>query len=131
MSLESWKQEFYPISAQALTLDHDIYPVPDLTLVEHDLRKWQGFTPENLAKHEITRRDIYSAALTGSEACALCQVHVLGGTWEDCGTCPFVTVTGHTCGAPCDEYYDNGNPNLVIETLVHIQTTLKTKALGG
>lgn len=44
MSIESWKEEFYPISA------HKVLPFDAL---EHSLRKWQGFRYENLAKHDL------------------------------------------------------------------------------
>lgn len=44
MSIESWKEEFYPISA------HKVLPFDAL---EHSLRKWEGFRDENLAKHGL------------------------------------------------------------------------------
>ena len=50
MSLESWKNEFYPVSAGALAATPG---VTDLQMVDHAIRKFEGLRLENLTKHDV------------------------------------------------------------------------------
>lgn len=92
MSIETWKSEFYPIDAS---------DVPESDALAHSLRKWEGLTPENLAKHGI-RRSMFGNLVDGQDqwfyvddgSCALCR-------WSpDCRRCPLVAANG---GLQCDQ----------------------------
>lgn len=88
MTVKTWISEFYP------------KPVKDTTpeeAVQHSLTKWEGLTPENLAKHNV-RINFYGTvtgqslddqhddiSMNGS-TCALCH-HFLNHDDEDMGPC--------------------------------------------
>lgn len=44
MSLETWKQEFYPVSAEEAVVDA-------IAAVNHSIKKWEGLRPNTLANH--------------------------------------------------------------------------------
>lgn len=44
MSLQTWKDEFYPVPASEPIGGHKAQ-------IEHSLRKWRGATKENTEKH--------------------------------------------------------------------------------
>lgn len=84
MSLETWKQEFYPTPASN----------PDCSPAEHSLRKWRGLLPRNLQKHGCRIRadgvmDIHHAPgdeglPLNDDTCALCRQHLDA----KCKSCP-------------------------------------------
>lgn len=86
MSLETWKQEFYPTPASN----------PDCSPAEHSLRKWRCLLPRNLQKHGCRIRadgvmDIHHAPgdeglPLNDDTCALCHIHIC--ICGDCTTCP-------------------------------------------
>jgi len=87
MSLQTWKNEFYPIPADKCRKKD---------AVVHSLRKWIGFRQENLARHGIATDDIEYAHLDGGKSCALCFFY--RNTKEECGNCPlFVARGGWEC----------------------------------
>lgn len=94
MTVESWKEEFYPIEADRC---------PKEEAIQHSLRKWSGLTENNLLKHEVKvdgARAIAGGAyvlpmnangLRGnhyveidSRSCSLCHHYNQG----DCSACP-------------------------------------------
>lgn len=99
MSLKTWQEEFYPIPADKTEFGDAL---------DHSLRKWEGTTPGNLAKHgvklngpELSDSDGYYMRLN-SDSCALCHWHynqeiAHRSASEACETCPIVTVTGSRC----------------------------------
>ena len=95
MSLESWKTEFYPISASDIATRQGITNV-DLTI--HALRKWIGMLPTNLKKHDL-RQDLCTLHddensdrfKLDSNSCSLCQLHLSSA---GCYTCPLAKVRG-------------------------------------
>jgi hypothetical protein len=93
MSFESWKAEYYPISARDLAVSE----ATDRELVAHALRKWRGLLPENLAAHGVVYDD---AELIDSmyygPSCALCQRY----TEPECAGCPLAQVLE---SPSCDE----------------------------
>ena len=48
MSIESWKEEFYPISAYEVAQNDD-----DLGMVNHCLQKWEGLKKSNCKNKPI------------------------------------------------------------------------------
>jgi len=92
MSLQSWKKEFYPVSASR---------VADKDALAHSLRKWQGLTRAALRKHKLVRcgdsigeeePDEYFPI--DSSTCALCKAfheELPGGA--SCGSCPLVGLS--------------------------------------
>lgn len=84
MSLKTWKEEFYPITA---------YECEKEDALNHSLQKWIGMCTKNLKKHEChidefgDVEDNYQAEhplSINDESCALCVHHL-----EDCcETCP-------------------------------------------
>lgn len=89
MSLETWKEEFFPHDPVAVSkLDN----LAQLTLA---VRKWTGLLPHNLAKHNgyQTRKDIYfppsSALSIDSNTCSLCHAYMDD---EDCEYCPLTEL---------------------------------------
>ena len=63
MSLETWKAEFYPVSA------HEAIG-SELEAAEHSLRKWQGRAEPNLEKHGMQVSGCQDIAAIGEDATA-------------------------------------------------------------
>lgn len=106
MSLESWKSEFYPITAESLE-DYS-----DRGMIEHAIKKWEGALPENTAKHGVCYEDhaiiFYEdhAIIFGEEVfnfgfkeCALCAAYS-DGKGNCSSDCPLVRI-----GEGCMEAY--------------------------
>ncbi len=130
MSLETWKQEFYPKPASETTPEE---------AVQHSLTKWEGLLPENLAKHNVRvdgmRRvvggeDEVGCISIASETCSLC-FHHFGPEKRDqpqCGTCPLFQIRGTPCDrmrndevgkhSPWGAFSYTRNPEPMIEWLV-------------
>ena len=116
MSLQTWKNEFYPIPADKCRKKD---------AVVHSLRKWIGFRPENLARHEMGVLDIMGRGPLGADGCALCHKFEFG----DCELCPLALARdGVPCNDANDEYgedsespyshfLDNGDPEPMIAFL--------------
>lgn len=118
MSLESWKEEFYPVPANE---------VSEADAVKHSRRKWIGLRPENLIHHKVWMHD---SKLTGkdgtleinSESCALCH-HYLDPT---CKECPLRKLLGRPCdivGKPYEVFFRRYDPELMITALEQIGDT--------
>lgn len=111
MSLQTWKAEFYPTYAKAVSGDDAI---------AHSLRKWRGLTPENVAKHELHYSSVNAVLVEheglgrfdiGGDTCALCYWHHADDPDEDedgeevwCAKCPLAIVRG---GKACDQERDD------------------------
>ena len=104
MSLQSWKEEFYPMPASEVT------PADAL---DHSLRKWEGLRLKNLQQHALQQDKRYLWDPVGEESlkidattCALCklyidELYVDGETREAaCERCPLAIVRGNV---PCDQ----------------------------
>lgn len=114
MSIDSWKAEFYPVTARQLALPRDDpgKNATDLELIDHCIKKWEGLKPENLTKHEIYLTDDKDVApiwvvggsapdfvAINSSSCALCIRH-LEPVDEDslpCDQCPITLSRGASC----------------------------------
>lgn len=100
MSLETWKDEFYPIAADRVARD-------PLSAIAHSLRKWFGLRPDALKKHHLTRRMFgtiihRNATLSiDDRTCALCVIYKNQNEYgaAACTKCPLAIARG---GTPCD-----------------------------
>ncbi len=94
MSFNTWKAEYYPVDA------HDTH-VDDA--LAHSIRKWDGFMPQALKKHDGHVDGYYggyirfadNVLIVDGSTCALCVHHLQ----HACRTCPLAQVRG---GVPCD-----------------------------
>lgn len=131
MSLQTWKEEFYPIAAKAM---EKLKASDDLSLLNHSLKKWIGLRKENLEKHGIiyskSMNALYnsedfigtigasSISINGS-SCSLCQRY-----GNSCHSCPLKESRGTSCDAdieetlsPWGEWIFNENPEPMILAL--------------
>lgn len=122
MSLETWKDEFYPVPADK---------VEAKDAVAHSLRKWIGLRKENLERHGVVRRGfmIHDKNYTGKllpiddQTCALC-VHYEGDDCK-CTACPLQQVRKKRCDrkllteyrAPYLAFIHCGDPEPMIQCL--------------
>jgi hypothetical protein len=103
MSIESWKQEFYPIEAIELVNDG----ASDIELIRHSLRKWKdGTSQKALLKHnvkysacaieDLDPKDTYNRHFSFSgNTCTLCQKYIL--IEKVCDNCPLRQYLGRPC----------------------------------
>lgn len=109
MSLQTWKDEFYPVRARE---------VDAKDAVEHSLTKWRGLRQENLERHGVCIRYSGVVEVTGvceafslsASTCALC-VRFYNESKESkeddddkglaCEACPLAKARG---GYACDRY---------------------------
>lgn len=102
MSLETWKKEFYPVIATA---------VSKKDALSHSLKKWQGLAEENLVKHAVihTQGILSNEEHIGFEleingvSCALCTHYLEVENTDNCCFCPIKIELGHTCNTEYDE----------------------------
>jgi hypothetical protein len=121
MSLESWKEDFYPVEANDVP--------PGKPSIEHSLVKWVGLREENLNKHNIIFDDDDgniggdgdgSLSISG-ESCALCCNYLADG----CRGCPlFISLGGRVCDdsgkakdSPFGRYFEEHTPEPMIQAL--------------
>ena len=122
MSLQTWKQEFFPIEpSKRMTKKQAI---------NHSILKWTGLTKGNLKKHGVVQngneiRYGWDWMDITSGSCALC-VKYLDGEWVDqlgaCKRCPLAQHLGHPCegvgsNRPYSKWLDTGNANPMIKAL--------------
>lgn len=137
MSLETWKQEFYPVAAEHAAVD-------ELSAIDHSIAKWTGMRPDNLARHATTSsasnlrivnvNDPVSddCLIVASDSCALCVLNDrrCGDKYYGCDKCPIVEATGDGCDGgyydydrdeddptPWDTWLSTGNPEPMIQLL--------------
>ena len=130
MTIETWKQEFYPTSADTVTQDDAI---------QHSLTKWKGLRNENLERHGLTRSGCH---ITDSDllfridasTCSLCTHY-----YKDmCEGCPIVAEQEETCDHDGDyggtgqyrtgqyqSFTMDGNPEPMIDLLERCLQTQK------
>lgn len=131
MSIETWKQEFYPVSAKEVEKEK---------AAEHSFRKWEGARKENLEKHGLERATTTTSSIRcvgdhlgdrfyfDGVSCSLCvHFYKQGDGWDDgCENCPLCIVRG---GVPCtgtaegervspyDKFVSTSNPEPMISAL--------------
>lgn len=102
MSLDTWKQAFYPVPADESDKSDAI---------QHSLTKWEGLRPDALAEHELEffgggiRDGLGNYLSVSASTCALCECH-----FDDikCKDDPDIEPEDHTCGT-CPLYLARGN----------------------
>jgi hypothetical protein len=102
MSLETWKQEFYPEPADECSAER---------AVAHSILKWTGLLKENLKKHNVWRKlgewnltSINDERFTvASDSCALCYHYLEPADEEEtpCKRCPLYQVRDEVS---CDNF---------------------------
>src|SRR5689334_2657044 len=102
MDNHPWLTEFYPIDAQSA-----VESLTSVGLVEHSLRKWTGFLPENMEKHGVypgahghmrdKEKDEIFLEIDG-DSCSLCVAY--NHVDFHCRRCPIYAARG---GVRCDE----------------------------
>lgn len=118
MSLQTWKEEFYPIEASEVT--------DKIEAIKHSLRKWTGLLEKNLKKHDVKLLyEEYEIRLEdfiiNFETCALCQLFDVQTVYYECPNCPFVYYLNHRCcgyiGSPWHEFIYYKDPKPMIAAL--------------
>ena len=114
MSLKTWKEEFYPVPADAPSAQ-----ASEQAAVEHCIQKWEGLREDNLVKHKMVLDGVLLRENTlmdrtlriTDKSCALCVFH--GYDADVPAACAIVAC--ETCvlskvnhGFPC---YDSASSN--------------------
>ena len=125
MSLETWREEFYPVEPSKKMTKRQA--------VEHSLKKWQGLSKGNLNKHKVYKEYSYikyendDFRIDGF-SCALCYKYLdySLSSPDDCKKCPLFKTLGHPCdkdmnlnvvGSPYNIWRNTGNPRPMIKAL--------------
>ena len=128
MSIESWKEEFYPVTASEL-VDLIYNEIPDagdveMLLVKNSLRKWRGMTKDNLNRHDVRGRSTMldegfggggKYIALGAASCSLCKM--ANSVCQDCLLYQYIDKPEATDeqewkeGA-CDEQWQEWSRNL-------------------
>ena len=104
MSLETWKAEYYPVTARECKKEDAL---------THSQRKWEGLKAANLAKHhvyfDLGRRAVREPTgskrlIVNDESCALC-IHFHSGDNHADNRCDCCPVAKARRGIPCDAKY--------------------------
>lgn len=109
MSLQTWKDEFYPIEATETLKEN---------AVQHCLTKWQGLASENLAKHRVELNNAawvvdqkesatMDRVVINGSTCALCHHYLIEDSgYEEsfCEMCPLYKARGDVA---CDKERDD------------------------
>lgn len=127
MSLQSWKEEFYPVDASEVKKEDAL---------AHSLKKWIGLRYENLERHNVARHGSYLedgeySFMVTADSCALCAHYLTPkpGVFR-CGACPLAEAIGASCDqelvvgipAPYFAFTRHGNPEPMI---MHIEHAIK------
>lgn len=125
MSLQEWKEKYYPVSAEEAAEEGT------LNAIVHSLNKWGGVEWEVLYEHglEIRHCELFREETRvgrcfnlDSSTCALCKLAY--NQWAEntdvsgkCGDCPIFKSTGRNCEAEWYIAYNECNPEPMINLL--------------
>lgn len=137
MSLQTWREEFYPCSADS----EEALSKP----VSHSLRKWEGLRKENLDKHDVyynggmvnerVERRLKDSMPISGETCSLCasqKKRVIDESIKNgvdcsfanlCIECPIVKTRDRDCMMEFIDFQDNKNP----EEMIYLLSLVKEK----
>lgn len=99
MSIETWAEEFMPITVLPEGAD-------DRFCLEHGLKKWSGALPENCAKHNVKYKhhriidssgESYKFIEFDDTTCLLCRKQYKKNSDYECAGCIFVEMWEKTC----------------------------------
>lgn len=136
MSIETWKEEFYPKPAEEATGS-------ELEAARHSLRKWEGARPEALARHGLEAKGLRleetgleMAFHFGADDCALCQFN--DNRSDDCHACILYRLRGCACyevahegdGSPYTDMRETSNPGRMIALLEQAVAALEAEEAG-
>lgn len=110
MSLDTWKQEFMPTSADEFC-SLEFSPEAALAAVQHAKQKWIGYRLVNTKKHQLTwdpnvcrswarnwkLSDAYgNNHYIGGRSCALCALYLCNSSASEggCSDCPLSPIAG-------------------------------------
>lgn len=139
-SMESWKEEFYPVTAEEMKDRFDSRSATAADLIKHCIRKWVGARGSNLVRHGLSKVSDDSFLTEGaaeaeeeecfdfdSGSCALCVAYQSQSVrYHSCEDCPLYVSRDHvSCTSksdsedisPYDEFIDNNDPEPMIEAL--------------
>ncbi len=123
MSLQTWKDEFYPVKPSK--------KMSKKVAIEHSLRKWNGLLPKNLKKHGLEKagrfiqekQDSVADMMIDAESCALCVKYLDTDCLEsenECVRCPLFNSLGEQCdgdGSPYFMWLRKDEPKPMIKAL--------------
>jgi len=96
MSLESWKNIYYPTSADTVTTQAEA--------IAHSLLKWSGLKPEVLTEHGVERcldslrvitEDENTFRAAAGDTCALCWIDLEATATDKCHSCSLFESRGN------------------------------------
>lgn len=122
MSMNTWKAEFYPVTA-------DMCERGDA--IAHSVRKWIGLRKKNLDKHNLVfdrnecaiRSKNGTSLVIDSDSCALCHFYANanGPSGQWCISCPLFGYLSDSCSSgylsPYQIFAQTGNPEPMIKAL--------------
>lgn len=114
MSVATWLNEFYPIPVSAVTKERAL---------DQAILKWDGLTPENLAKHKCFLTSGYVMSMEGIDikfringtTCALCYHYIKKD--KGCTECPIpqrhkeASITEERCRTEYQIFWFIQDPN--------------------
>jgi hypothetical protein len=132
MSLESWKKEFYPVSADSPKAQKS-----DVARLKHSILKWRGLQKSNLKRHGVVKNWKYICTPSGGDprvsvnagTCALCVEHVnLDASDDDaCKTCPIAQVYGRSCFEAYTDWIAADDPKPMLTLLRRTLKAIEAK----
>lgn len=132
MSLETWKQEFYPVGAgeAALVFDKDT-PHGKLALIDHAIKKWEGLRPEALQEHGLASgpKAVWDTTGSGVElqidasTCSLCTAY--GSPRDRCARCPLKDCSQEFSSWTGSARLGDGNPEPMLALLNRVRKEIR------
>lgn len=98
MSLQSWKDEFYP--------KEPTKRMTKIAALRHSIQKWTGLLPKNLEKHGVSLNgtwlnvNLEGGMLIDASSCALCVKFLsrkYNAELKGCAACPLAQFLGNEC----------------------------------
>lgn len=123
MSIETWKEEFYPVRADSNKAQRSW-----MSAVKHSLQKWKGLRAENLKRHGVYSPpiDVYAGT------CSLCQKSYKYYGSLKCEACPLFRHLGRSCDdseSPFITFLYDGGVEPMIKALEKTQRKLRSGVL--
>jgi hypothetical protein len=140
MSIETWKEKFFHVPADAPSLD------TALKRLDHSIRMWVGFRKKSLEKHDLAKAfrwivpkqklasimvDGVDGDFTPAENSALCEAYfkrVRLGEFS-CKKCPLSDFTANrNCGKEFEAFVFDNDPEPMISLLLAAENEKRFQA---